>query len=123
MCEGGLLLHPQYDAVQIGLITQFPVMGTPFSIVLASQPCTSDELMTLLIHPQRLAVPHASVAIGNFSGLLKGNSMVVHWANENKIYNIMVVREIIIFCSINHHSGSPITICKLYLENQINHTW
>ena len=33
MCEGGLLLHSQYDAVQIGFITQFPTMGATFSVV------------------------------------------------------------------------------------------
>ena len=37
MCEGRLLLHPQYDVVQIGFITQFPAMGIPFSIFV-SQP-------------------------------------------------------------------------------------
>ena len=42
--------------------------------------------------------------------------------SENKIDNIMVVREFIIFCVIKHHSGSSITIGNLFLVNQINHT-
>ena len=33
MCDGGLLLHPQYEAVQIGSITQFPAMGIQFSLL------------------------------------------------------------------------------------------
>ena len=61
----------------------------------------------------RLAVAHLSVAIGNFGGLLEGISMVAHWTSGNKIDNIMVVREFIIFCAIKPHPGSPITIGKL----------
>ena len=30
MCKGRLLLHPQYDAVQIGFVTQFLTMGHKF---------------------------------------------------------------------------------------------
>ena len=33
--------------------------------------------------------------------------------NENKIDNIMVVRDFIIECAIKHHSSSPITIGNL----------
>ena len=53
------------------------------------------------------------MAIGNFGGLLEGNSMVAHRASRNKIDNIMVVREFIIVCAIEHHSSSPITIGNL----------
>ena len=44
---------------------------------------------------------------------LEGISLVAHQTSENKIENIMAVREFIIFCVINHHSGSPITIGNL----------
>ena len=61
----------------------------------------------------RLVVAHSPVAIGNVGGLLEGLSMVAHQVSQNKIDNIMVVREFIIFCVIKHHSGSPITIGNL----------
>ena len=61
----------------------------------------------------RLAVAHSPVAIGNVGGRLEGLSMVAHRASGNKIDNIMVVKEFIIFCVIKHHSGSPITIGNL----------
>ena len=67
-----------------------------------------------------LAVAHSSVAIGNFGGLLESISMVAHRAIGNKIDNIMVAR-FLIFCSIKHHSDSPITMVNL-LVNQINYT-
>ena len=72
-----------------------------------------------LLHPRpalqgvRLAVAHSPVAIGNVGGRLEGLSMVAHRASGNKIDNIMVVKEFIIFCVIKHHSGSPITIGNL----------
>ena len=50
----------------------------------------------------RLAIAHLPVALGNVSGLLEGLSMVAHRASGNKIDNIMVVREFIIFCVIKH---------------------
>ena len=49
----------------------------------------------------RLAVAHSPVAIGNVGELLEGLSIVAHWASLNKIDNIMIVREFIIFCVIN----------------------
>ena len=61
----------------------------------------------------RLVVTHLPVAIGNFGGLLEGISMVPHWTSGNKFDNIMVVREFIIFCTIEYHSGSSITSGKL----------
>ena len=39
----------------------------------------------------------------------------------NKIDNIMVVREFIILCSIEHHSDSLIAIGNFFLVNRINH--
>ena len=53
------------------------------------------------------------MAIGNVGGLLEGLSMVTHRVSGDKIDNIMVVREYIIFCVIKHNSGSPITIGNL----------
>ena len=54
-----LLLHPHYDVVQIGLITKFPAMGTPFSVFFFAKPAMHSHWindidvhkMTLLIHP------------------------------------------------------------------------
>ena len=40
--------------------------------------------------------------------------MVAHRASENKLDDIMVVREFIIFCVIKHHSSSSITIGNLF---------
>ena len=57
-----------------------------------------------------LAVAHSPGAIGNVGGLLESILMVAHRANGNTIDNIMVVRELIIFCTIKNHSDSPITI-------------
>ena len=52
----------------------------------------------------RLAVAHSPVAIGrHFNGR----------PSENKIDNIMFWRELIIFCVIEHHSGSLITLGNL----------
>ena len=42
-----------------------------------------------------LAVVHSPGAIGNVGGLLESISMIAHRASENKIDNIMVVRELI----------------------------
>ena len=61
----------------------------------------------------RLTVAHSTVAIGNVGELLKGISMVAHRASGNKIGNIMIVREFIIFCVIKHNFGSPITVGNL----------
>ena len=57
------------------------------------------------------------LARGNwkFGVLLEGISMVAPRASGNKIDNIMVVREFIIFCVIKNHSNSPITIGILIL--------
>ena len=63
-----------------------------------------------MIQGVRLVVAHSPVVIGNIDGLLECISMVVHRASGNKINNSMVVRSFIIFCSIKHHSDSPITI-------------
>ena len=60
-----------------------------------------------------LTVAHSPGAIGNVGGLLESISMVAHLASGNKIDNIMVVRELIIFCSIKNHSDSPIAIGNL----------
>ena len=60
-----------------------------------------------------LVVAHSPGAIGNVGGLLESISMVAHRAIGNKIDNIMVVRELIIFCTIKNHSDSPITISNL----------
>ena len=62
----------------------------------------------------RIAVAHMPVAIGNFGGLLECISMVAHQTFGNKIGNTMVVRLFIIFCSLKHHSDSPITIGTLF---------
>ena len=64
-------------------------------------------------HGVRLAVAHSPVAIGKVGGLLEGLSMVAHRASGDKIENIMVVRELKMFCVIKHHSGFPITIANL----------
>ena len=61
----------------------------------------------------RLAVAHSPVEIVNVGGLLECISMGAHRASGNKIDNILVVREFIIFCASKHHSGSPITIGNL----------
>ena len=47
-----------------------------------------------------LAVAHSPGAIGNVGGLLESISIVAHRASGNKIVNIMVVRELIILCTI-----------------------
>ena len=60
-----------------------------------------------------LAVAHSPGAIGNVGWLLESISMVAHRGSGNKIDNIMVVRELIIFCTIKNHSDSPITISDL----------
>ena len=48
-----------------------------------------------------LAVSHSAVAIGNVGGLLEDLSMAAYRASGNKIDNIMVVREFIIFSNYN----------------------
>ena len=63
-----------------------------------------------------LAVAQSPEAIGYVGGLLESISMVAHRASENTIDNIMVVRELIIFCIIKNHSDSPITIGNLIWE-------
>ena len=61
----------------------------------------------------RLAVAHPPVANGHVGGLLEGLSLVAHRASGHKIENIIVVRELKMFCVIKHHFGSPITIDNL----------
>ena len=49
-----------------------------------------------------------------YQGVRLGDlSMVDHRASRNKIVNIMVMREFLIFCVFKCHSGSPITIGNL----------
>ena len=83
-----------------------------FGLVFAPRPILGTDAFSVL-QGVCLAVTPSPVAIGNVGGLLEGISMVAHRASGNKIDNIMVVREFIIFCVIKHHSGSPITIGNL----------
>ena len=66
-------------------------------------------IVSCMLQGVRLAVVHWPVAIGNVGGLLEGLSMVAHRSSGNKMDNIMVVREFIIFFVVKHHSGSQIT--------------
>ena len=63
-----------------------------------------------------LTVAHLPVAIGNVCGLLEGLSMVAHRASGNKIDNIMVVRELIIFCVIKLRYAEHNKIGHIKLE-------
>ena len=67
-----------------------------------------DQIINRSILWQKLLSQGVQLASGNwiaFNGCTP--------ASRNKMDNIMVMREFIIFCTIKHHSGSPITIGNL----------
>ena len=57
-----------------------------------------------------LTAVHSPVAIGNFDMLLEDILMVAHKVSENKIDNIMVVKEYIIFHAINPRQSAILNI-------------